>query len=126
MRCGLIEAQKQAPWPLAVILRFFLRTFVGLGVANFETGHFIMTKNHRAEICLFYIMQSTSKLERRKSQMILLTEAKNYKIGVKNLQDMATPRTLVQHYTIDIMVDYRIGVEFGYIKEKTLIVNDQA
>lgn len=60
------------------------------------------------------------------SNRVLLTEAKNYKIGVKNLQDMATPRTLVQHYTIDIMVDYRIGVEFGYIKEKTLIVNDQA
>jgi hypothetical protein len=60
------------------------------------------------------------------SNRVIVTEAKNYKIGVKNLQDMATPRILVQHYTIDIMVDYRIGVEFGYVKEKCLVVNNQA
>lgn len=59
------------------------------------------------------------------SQRVELTEAKNYKIGVKNLADMATPRTLLGHYTIDIMVDYRIGVNYGYVKERQLIVNDQ-
>ncbi len=60
------------------------------------------------------------------SQRVSLTEAKNYKIGVKNLADMATPRTQIQHYNIDIMVDYRIGVNFGYVKDRCLVVNDQA
>ena len=59
------------------------------------------------------------------SNRIICTIKENMYYGVDLDSDINEPRTQVDHRSIDIMMDWRVGVQFRQIKNGILVVNDQ-
>jgi hypothetical protein len=59
------------------------------------------------------------------SNRLILTVQENMCYGVDLDSDLNDPRTEIDHRAIDIMMDYRVGVQFRQIKNGILVVNDQ-
>ena len=59
------------------------------------------------------------------SNRIICTIKENMYYGVDMDSDLSEPRTQVDHRAIDIMMDWRVGVQFRQIKNGILVVNEQ-
>lgn len=59
------------------------------------------------------------------SNRIICTLKENMYYGVDLLSDTSEPRSEVDHRAIDIMMDWRVGVQFRQIKNGILVVNEQ-
>lgn len=60
------------------------------------------------------------------SGRVLLTQAENLRYGYDLQDDMSTITIEKNHRALDFMMDFKIGVEFGMLKDGPVVVNDQA
>lgn len=60
------------------------------------------------------------------SSRIICTVKENMCYGVDLGGDLNDPRTEVDHRAIDVMMDFKVGVQFRQIKNGILVVNEQA
>lgn len=59
------------------------------------------------------------------SNRIILSIKENMCYGVDLDSDLSEPRTEINHRAIDVMMDYRVGVQFRQLANGVLVVNDQ-
>lgn len=60
------------------------------------------------------------------SNRIICTIRENMCYGVDLGTDLSNPRSEVNHRALDIMMDYRVGVQFRQLKNGVLVVNDKS